>query len=100
VDLYVCYGTFPLPGGHPCARAYNALTVAGHQPNVIRTFGCAGTDRFWPGRRAVKRLTGTYEVPTLVLNDGTVIDGSQNILAWAAANSPQASVVQQRASVT
>lgn len=86
MDLYVCYGTFPLPGGHPCARAHGALTAAGHHPNVVRTFGCAGTDRFFPGRREVRRLTGTYHVPTLVLSDGTVIDGSENILAWAAAN--------------
>lgn len=88
MDLYVCYGTFPLPGGHPCARAHAALTAAGHRPKVVRTFGCAATDRFWPGRREVKRLTGTYEVPTLVLNDGTIIDGSQNIAAWAAIHAP------------
>ena len=40
----------------------------------------------FPGRRHVHRLTGNYQVPTLVLDDGTVIDGSQNIIAWAGAN--------------
>ncbi len=100
MHLYVCYGTFPLPGGHPCARAQAALAAAGHRPKVVRTFGCAGTDRFWPGRRNVRRLTGNFEVPTLVLSDGTIIDGSQNIVAWAAANSLPASVVEQQASVT
>jgi glutathione S-transferase len=53
---------------------------------VVRTYGCGGTDRFWPGRREVKRLTGNYKVPTLVLDDDTVIDDSSNIVAWAQAN--------------
>lgn len=44
------------------------------------------TDRFFSGRREIKRLTGNYKVPTLVLDDGTVIDDSKNIVAWAAAN--------------
>jgi glutathione S-transferase len=39
-----------------------------------------------PGRQEVKRLTGNLMVPTLVLDDGTVIDGSDDILAWAKAN--------------
>ena len=39
----------------------------------------------------MRKLTGNYHVPTLVLYDGTVIDGSQAIVAWAVANhSPQA----------
>ena len=88
MELYVCYGTFGLPTAerHPCARAHAALIAAGHRPKLIRTFGCAGTDRFFSGRRRVKRLTGNYEVPTLVLGDGRVIDGSEHIVAWASAN--------------
>jgi Glutathione S-transferase, N-terminal domain len=82
--LYVCYGTFGPDARHPCARAFHALTAAGHRPKVVRTYGCYGTDRFFSGRRAINRLTGNYEVPTLVLDDGTVIDESQNIVAWAA----------------
>jgi hypothetical protein len=46
--------------------------------------GCYGTDRFFPGRRAIKHLTGNYKVPTLVLDDGTVIDDFANIATWAA----------------
>ena len=38
------------------------------------------------GRRAIKRLTGSYKVPTLVLDDGSIVDESQNIVAWAEAN--------------
>jgi Glutathione S-transferase, N-terminal domain len=83
MDLYVCYGTFGPAKQHPCAKAYRALTIAGYQPRVIRTYGCYGTDRFFPGRRAIKTLTGNYKVPTLVLDDGTVIDDSENIATWA-----------------
>lgn len=84
--LHVCYGTFGPADRHPCARAHRALQAAGHRPEVVRTFGCLGTDRLFKGRREVKRLTSSYKVPTLLLDDGTLIDGSQNIVAWAAAN--------------
>lgn len=87
MELYVCYGTFGPAERHPCAKAYHALIAAGHRPKVVRTYGCFGTDRLFDGRRTIKRLTGNYKVPTLVLGDGTVIDESQNIVAWAAANS-------------
>jgi glutathione S-transferase len=86
VKLYVCYGTFGPAEYHACARAHKALEAAGHRPQVVRSFGCAGTDRFFEGRREVKALTGNYKVPTLVLDDGTVVDESANIAAWAAAN--------------
>jgi hypothetical protein len=81
--LYVCYGTFGSAKRHACARAYYALAEAGHAPEVVKTYGCYGTDRFFRGRRGVRRLTGNLQVPTLVLDDGTVIDGSKNIAAWA-----------------
>jgi hypothetical protein len=86
VDLHVCYGTFGTAERHPCAKAHQALIDAGHQPAVVRTGGCYRTDRLWSRRRAIKRLTGNYKVPTLLLEDGTIIDGTDNIVAWAAAN--------------
>ncbi len=86
MQLYVCYGTFGPVERHACGRAYAALEAAGHTANVERTYGCFGTDRLFPGRHKVKRMTGSYKVPTLVLDDGTVIDGSKNIAMWAAAN--------------
>ena len=84
--LYVCYGTFGPADRHACARAHKALETAGHNPTVVRTYGCYGTDRLFPGRREIKRLTGNHKVPTLVLDDGTVVDDSTNIVAWAQAN--------------
>jgi hypothetical protein len=91
MKLYVCYGTFstPRPGGHPCANADKALRKAGHDPQVIRSYGLGvlpGIFNLTRGRREVERLTGNRMVPTLVLDDGTVIDGSREIEDWAHAN--------------
>jgi hypothetical protein len=86
VRLYVCYGTFGPADHHACAKAFKAVEAAGHKPEVVKTYGCYGTDRFFSGRREIKRLTGNYKVPTLVLDDHTVIDESQIIADWAAAN--------------
>jgi hypothetical protein len=91
VKLYICYGTFPTPrpGGHPCRNAAKALREAGHDPELVRSYGLGVLpDAFnlTPGRREVKELTGNTWVPTLVLDDGTVIDGSHEIVEWAAAN--------------
>jgi hypothetical protein len=92
MKLYVCHGTFkaaPRPGGHPCGNAYQALQDAGHDPEVIKARGWAILPSIFnqtTGRKRVKELTGNYWVPTLVLDDGTAIDGSQEIIAWAAAH--------------
>jgi hypothetical protein len=91
MKLYVCYGTFPTPrpGGHPCANAFHALRDAGHDPEVIRSYGLGflpGVFNRTSGRREVERLSGNRMVPTLALDDGTVIDDSHAIVAWAQAN--------------
>jgi glutathione S-transferase len=92
MKLYVCYGTFPAPwrpGGHPCRNAHKALTEAGYEPEVIKSYGFAPLPRLFNqtrGRREVAELTGNRWVPTLVLDDGTVIDDSHAIVAWARAN--------------
>jgi hypothetical protein len=88
MKLYVCWGTFstPRPGGHPCANAYNALKDAGHQPEVIKSYGLSilpGPFNATEGRREAKRLTGKYTVPELVTDDGEVVADSKNIVAWA-----------------
>jgi hypothetical protein len=91
MELYVCWGTFPTPrpGGHPCANAYHALRDAGHDPQLVKSYGWGalpGALNRTRGRREVKELTGNQWVPTLVLDDATVIDGSEAIVKWAAAN--------------
>jgi hypothetical protein len=93
MKLYVCYGTFPVPlrpGGHPCANAYHALEEAGHDPEVVRSYGYAPLPdtpfNSTAGRKRAKELTGKSWVPVLELDDGTAIGGSKNIVAWAEAN--------------
>lgn len=91
MKLYVCYGTFPTPrpGGHPCANAYHALRDAGYEPEVVKSYGLGvlpGVFNRTRGRREVERLTGNRMVPTLVLDNRTVIDESDDIVAWAKAN--------------
>jgi hypothetical protein len=82
--LYTCYGTFKSrkPEGHPCRTAHQALVASGYKPEVVKTYGCQLNSMF-PGRREVHRLTGNYQVPTLVLDDGTIFDGTDAIVAWA-----------------
>ena len=84
--LYVCWGTFQTRKGHPCANAYEALIDAGYEPEVVKTGGCYRTDPAFPGRRKIRRLTGNYKVPTLVLDDETIVDGSEKIIEWAQEN--------------
>jgi hypothetical protein len=92
MKLYVCYGTFtttPRPGGHPCGNANRALREAGHDPEVVKSYGLGMLPDFLNqtrGRKEVKRLTGNNWVPALVLDDGEVVQGSDKIVAWAEAH--------------
>ena len=89
MKLYICWGTFPAPwrpGGHPCRNAYKALKEAGHDPDVVKSYGLAPLPDLTGGRKEVKRLTGQSWVPVLVLDDGEVIQDSKNIIAGAEKN--------------
>ena len=93
MKLYVCWGTFPVPwprkgapwrpAAHPCKRANDALVEAGHAPKVVRVFGLGSLPDVTPGRRQVRRLTGQSFVPVLALDDGGVVQGSDDIVRWA-----------------
>ncbi len=92
MKLYVCWGTFPSPrpGGHPCRNAHRALVGAGHDPEVVKSYGL-GILPDTPfnqtaGRKRAKELTGDSWVPMLELDDGTVVSGSKEIVAWAEAH--------------
>ena len=86
--LYTCGQKKRGPGlAHPCAKAAKALDAAGYsyelQPVggyrlVPWTRGNRGEDR-----AEIKKLSGTNEVPILVLDDGEVISGSGTIASWA-----------------
>lgn len=93
MQLYVCYGTFtktPRPGGHPCGSAYHALRDAGHDPEVVKSYGLAplpdAVFNRTRGRREVKRLTGKTTVPVLVTDEGEVVSDSKRIVEWARAH--------------
>jgi len=88
VVLYTCgqkthLGTL----GHPCGRAGDALDKAGYEYEVRVVGGYRLAPWTWGSRDAdreeVKRLSGTNEVPILVLDDGEVISGSGTIARWA-----------------
>jgi glutathione S-transferase len=86
--LYTCGQRKRGPGfAHPCAKAAKALDAAGYSYEIrvvggyrlaAWTWGKRGADR-----AEVKRLSGTNEVPILVLDDGEVISGSGTIARWA-----------------
>ena len=83
--------------GHPCGRAGDALDEAGYEYELKVVGGYRLMPWTWPSRsrdRAeVKRLSGTNEVPILVLEEGEVISGSGEIVRWArehpASSSPE-----------
>jgi glutathione S-transferase len=86
--LYTCGQKTQGPSfAHPCAKAGKALDAAGYEYELksvkgyrlmFWTWGTRGEDR-----AEVKELSGTNEVPILVLDDGEVISGSGGIAAWA-----------------
>ena len=87
MKLYVCWGTFQTFGpGHPCRNALDALRAAGHDPEVIRSYGWgplpAAANRS-EGRRLARRATGKSWIPLLLTDGGELIAGSSNIKEWA-----------------
>jgi glutathione S-transferase len=72
---------------HPCAKAGKALKDAGveYELKVVKGYRMMPWTRLSRNkdRDEVKRLSGTNEVPILVLDDGTVISDSRRIAGWA-----------------
>jgi glutathione S-transferase len=88
VILYTCGQKKRGPGfAHPCARAAKALDAAGYTYELRVVGSYRLMPWTWGGRdeeRAeVRKLSGTNEVPILVLDDGEVISGSGTIARWA-----------------
>ncbi len=86
--LYTCGSKKAGPGfAHPCAKAGKALDAAGHHYELKTVGGYRLAPWSW-GNRAkdraeIRRLSGTNEVPVLVLDDGVVVSGSGAIARWA-----------------
>ena len=86
--LYTCGQKKLGPGfAHPCAKAAKALDAAGYTYELRVVGGYRLMPWTWGNRgeeRAeIKKLSGTNEVPVLVLDDGEVISGSGTIARWA-----------------
>lgn len=86
--LYTCGTKTMGPGfAHPCAKAGNALDAAGYEYELKTVGGYRLMPWTWGSRERdraeVKELSGTPEVPILVLDDGEVISGSSTIANWA-----------------
>lgn len=88
MTLYTCGQKISGPAAmHPCAKAGKALRQAGHEFEIKVVGGYRLMPWTWRRRSAdraeVKRLSGTPEVPILVLDGGEVISGSGEISRWA-----------------
>ncbi|HWO16401.1 MAG TPA: glutathione S-transferase N-terminal domain-containing protein [Solirubrobacterales bacterium] len=86
--LYTCGQRKRGPAAiHPCAKAAQTLDAAGYEYEIKTVGGYRLMPWTWGSRdeeRAeVRRLSGTNEVPILVLDDGKVISGSGTIARWA-----------------
>ena len=86
--LYTCGQKTHGPAfAHPCARAGKALDEAGYTYELRTVKGYRFVPWTRPSRNEdraeIKRLSGTNEVPILVLDDGEVISDSAAIARWA-----------------
>lgn len=84
--LYVCSLDHGGPWFHPCRRVIDALDAAGHSYEHVvfdrnRPFGFFTTGR----RPQLKEMTGQEKLPVLQLDDGSFVNGSAAIAAWARA---------------
>jgi glutathione S-transferase len=89
--LYTCGQKKRGPAAmHPCAKAAKALDAVGHTYELKVVGGYRLMPWTWGSRdedRAeVKELSGTNEVPILILDGGEVISGSGTIARWAREN--------------
>jgi glutathione S-transferase len=85
--LHVCSFDRGGPGLHACRRADDALRDAGidHERAVFDTNRPFGL--FTSGARpALKALSGQEKLPVLELPDGSTVNGSSAIIAWAKAH--------------
>jgi len=89
--LYTCGQKKRGPAfAHPCAKAGKALDAAGYEYEIKVVGGYRLIPTTWGSRNEdrseVKKLSGTNEVPILILDDGEVISGSAVIARWAREN--------------
>jgi hypothetical protein len=87
MKLYICWSTNG-SDHHDCAKAHKALVAAGYNPEIQKAKGQEHLPKFlqFKVRREVFKLTGSYFVPVLILDDGTVMNKPDEIVSWAKNN--------------
>lgn len=89
LTLYVCHIDEGGPPPHACKRIQRALRSTGHDFEKIIAGRGIPFGLFTTGRRPqLKELSGQEKLPVLQLPDGTTVNGSSNIIAWARAHAP------------
>lgn len=90
--LYVCHGDDGGPPGHPCARVQKAMRARGIEyDKVIAGHGSPLPFLRREPRDELAAATGDTKLPTLRLQDGTVLKNSRAILRWVAQQPSQSS---------
>jgi glutathione S-transferase len=91
LTLYVCHVDDGGPPPHACRRAQRALRDAGHDFEKIVFGKGIPFGLFTKGKRPeLKAMSGQEQLPVLKLPDGSTVNGSKQIIAWARANAPTA----------
>jgi glutathione S-transferase len=95
VVLYTCpartHGASAPLIKHPCGVAAQALDKAGYSYEVKVVGGFKNVPLSRRGKRKeILELTGQEDVPVLLLDDGTTVNGSGQIVTWAADHSASA----------
>jgi glutathione S-transferase len=89
LTLYVCHIDDGGPPPHACKRAQRALRASGHDFEKVIAGRGIPFGLFTTGRRPrLKALSGQEKLPVLQLPDGSTINGSANIIAWAREQPP------------
>jgi len=91
LKLYTCSLDDGGPKVHPCRKAHEALTDAGHSYETDIFDKNRPMGLFTKGKRPeLKEMTGQEKLPVLQLPGGEFISGSGNIVDWAESNTPNA----------
>jgi hypothetical protein len=84
LTLFVCHIDDGGPPPHACKRAQRALRSGGHDFDKVIAGRGIPFGLFTTGRRPqLKQLSGQEMLPVLRLPDGSTVNGSANIIAWA-----------------
>lgn len=91
LTLYVCHVDQGGPKPHPCRKAHEALSGAGHDHDKVVFDKGRPLGLFTKGKRPeLKKMSGQEKLPVLAFPDGRTIAGGKSIVEWAKATEPGA----------